>query len=72
MDRHALRRKQMASWEVSLMCDRYEDECIDFPPRLETEQEKRERLLRDKLEQEKKEHIKTMFIDYKERRLNGK
>jgi hypothetical protein len=62
----------MATLEVNLMCDRYERECTDFPPRFETEQEKRQRLLRDKLEQEKKERAKTMFLDYKERRLNGK
>ena len=46
MDRRSYKRKQMATMEVNQMVARYERECIDYPPRLETEAERKERLLR--------------------------
>ena len=56
----AFRRKQMANYEVNCMIARYEHECKDFPPRLETEEEKKERLLRDERKRRADERKKVI------------
>lgn len=51
-DRKSKRRAEMANHEQRLMLARYESECVDFPPRMETPEEKQKRIKR--LEQEKR------------------
>lgn len=61
MSSKSLRRKHLATLEVNRMIARYEDECIDFPPRKETPEEKAERLRaeeRRKRAEERKNVIK--------------
>ena len=55
------RRKSLATLEVNRMVAKYHDECIDFPPRMETPEEKAERLKADerrKRAEERKNVIK--------------
>lgn len=60
MARMTWRQREMSLWELNMMQARYEEECIDYPPRMETEKEKKERLLRKERERRAEERKKVI------------
>ena len=60
MARMTWRQHEMSLWELDMMSARYKDECIDYPPRKETEEERKERLLRYERQRRAEERKKVI------------